>query len=107
MHLGEIGEVTPKALAQELGLTTGAMTAMVDRLEASRLVLRRPNPDDRRSLYVRLSPTGQEAREHVYRRYFEAVSHADGTWRPDDTASAIDALEHIAQSIRSTISVTE
>jgi DNA-binding MarR family transcriptional regulator len=107
MHLGEIGEVTPKALARELGLTTGAMTAMVDRLEAAQLVLRRPNPHDRRSLYVRLSPTGQDARAEVYRRYFEAVAHANDSWRPDGAADAIEVLEHIAQAIRTTISPTE
>lgn len=103
MHLGEIGEVTPKALARELSLTTGAMTSMVDRLEAARLVLRRPNPDDRRSLYVRLSPTGEEARETVYRRYFEAVGNAVDTWHPVHGPQAIEVLEHMATVIRTTI----
>ncbi|MHC5797645.1 MarR family winged helix-turn-helix transcriptional regulator [Lacisediminihabitans sp. FW035] len=104
MHLGEMGEVTPKALAKELALTTGAMTSMVDRLEAAGLVLRRPNPVDRRSLFVRLSPRGEEAREEVYRRYFEAVTEAVDTWHPQNGPRAIDVLEHVATAIRSTIS---
>ncbi len=103
MHLGETGEVTPKALAVELGLTTGAMTSMVDRLEAARLVFRRPNPDDRRSLFVRLSPAGEEAREEVYRRYFEAVSHAVDTSLSLREPATIEVLEHVAAAIRTTI----
>jgi DNA-binding MarR family transcriptional regulator len=103
MHLGEMGEVTPKALARELALTTGAMTSMVDRLEAAGLVLRRPNPIDRRSLFVRLSPRGEEAREEVYRRYFAAVTDAVDTWHPVTGPQAIDVLEHVATAIRTTI----
>src|SRR5215467_8284105 len=46
------GVTTPKALAQYTGLSSGATTAMLDRLEKSELIARRPNPKDRRSTHI-------------------------------------------------------
>lgn len=46
------GVATPSALARHTGLTSGATTALVDRLERAGLVERRPNPDDRRGTLI-------------------------------------------------------
>ena len=46
------GLTTPKELAQYTGLSSGATTAMLDRLEKSALISRRPNPEDRRSTHI-------------------------------------------------------
>jgi DNA-binding MarR family transcriptional regulator len=46
------GLTTPKELAQYTGLSSGATTAMLDRLEKSELIARRPNPRDRRSTHI-------------------------------------------------------
>lgn len=46
------GVATPTALARHTGLTSGATTAMLDRLEASEMIERRPNPNDRRGSLI-------------------------------------------------------
>jgi len=46
------GFATPSQLARYTGLSSGATTAMLDRLEKARLIERRPNPEDRRSTHV-------------------------------------------------------
>jgi len=46
------GVATPSELAQFTGLSSGATTAMLDRLEKSELIARRPNPKDRRSTHI-------------------------------------------------------
>jgi len=51
--LGEIGLATPGQLAHATGLTTGAITGIVDRLEKAGYARREPNPNDRRSLLIR------------------------------------------------------
>lgn len=43
---------TPSELARHTGLTSGATTAMLDRLERAGLIERRPNPDDRRGTLI-------------------------------------------------------
>lgn len=46
-------------IAAELGITTGGASKLVDRIEASGHCRRRPNPDDRRSSLLELTPAGQ------------------------------------------------
>jgi len=46
-------------IAIELGITTGGTSKLVDRIEASGYCRRLPNPDDRRSSLLELTPAGQ------------------------------------------------
>lgn len=46
------GVSTPSKLARHTGLTSGATTAMLDRLEKAGLIERQPNPDDRRGTLI-------------------------------------------------------
>jgi len=46
------GVSTPSELARHTGLTSGATTAMLDRLEKAGLIERRPNPHDRRGTLI-------------------------------------------------------
>ena len=50
--LGEMGVATPGQLATATGLTTGAITGIVDRLEKAGYAKRAPNPNDRRSVLI-------------------------------------------------------
>jgi DNA-binding MarR family transcriptional regulator len=46
------GTTTPSKLAKHTGLTSGATTAMLDRLEKAGLIERKPNPNDRRGTLI-------------------------------------------------------
>lgn len=50
--LAERGRMTPGELAQATGLTTGAITGIVDRLVKAGFAARIANPNDRRSVIV-------------------------------------------------------
>lgn len=50
-----------RAIGESLGLTTGATTALVDRLEKAGYVRREPHPSDRRSTLTMLTDTGLAA----------------------------------------------
>jgi DNA-binding MarR family transcriptional regulator len=50
--LAERGRMTPGELAQETGLTTGAITGIVDRLSKAGYAARVAHPTDRRSVIV-------------------------------------------------------
>lgn len=50
--------LTPSELARSLMLSPGGMTNRIDRLEEAGWVQRQPDPDDRRSLSVVLTPEG-------------------------------------------------
>ena len=51
---------TPGKLAEKQGLSSGAMTNRLDRLQEDGLIRRRPDTDDRRSLQVELTEKGHE-----------------------------------------------
>lgn len=51
-HLIAAGPLSPTVLAERLGLSTAAVTTVIDRLEASGHARRVPNPDDRRGTLV-------------------------------------------------------
>jgi DNA-binding MarR family transcriptional regulator len=44
---------------EELSITVGGASKLVDRIEAARLCRRRVNPDDRRSQIIELTPAGR------------------------------------------------
>jgi len=46
------GIASPSELSKYTGLTSGATTAMLDRLEKANLIIRKPNPNDRRSVLI-------------------------------------------------------
>ncbi len=63
----------PRELARSVLITSGAMTARVDRLERLGLVERQSDPDDRRAIRIRLTKTG----ERIAAQALEAVLDAD------------------------------
>lgn len=88
--------VTPKQAGEYLELSTGAMTSLVDRLEKREHIERRPNPDDRRSILLHLTPSGADvAREigDVYRAAFRAVV------APDDRVPLADAFDRLGGAL--------
>lgn len=48
-------------IAGALSITTGGVSKLVDAIEASGYCKRRPNPDDRRSSIIELTPAGKKA----------------------------------------------
>jgi DNA-binding MarR family transcriptional regulator len=57
---------TPGELAARLGLTTGSVTAMLDRLERMGYLTRSPDPSDRRKVLVRSAPRAAQAALQLY-----------------------------------------
>jgi DNA-binding MarR family transcriptional regulator len=51
-----VEEITPRELSRQLGLTTGSVTTMLDRLEKLAYLTRTPHPDDRRKTLIRVTP---------------------------------------------------
>ena len=52
-----LGPITAGRLAEETGLTTGAVTFMLDRLEEAGMVTRRRDTEDRRRVWVESVPS--------------------------------------------------
>jgi DNA-binding MarR family transcriptional regulator len=68
------GSISAGQLATEAGLTTGAVTAVLDRLEAKELVRRVADPQDRRRILVEVT---EKQRQEAARLYFPLKAMAD------------------------------
>lgn len=59
--IGSSEQIRMKPLAENLGVTTGTLTVMIDRLQKSGYVQRQPDPSDGRAFNVVLTKKGEEA----------------------------------------------
>ena len=64
--LDRVGQLTPGEIAVQTGLTSGAVTAMLDRLERLGLVRRLPDPSDRRRVLVELTDEARQIAAEIY-----------------------------------------
>jgi DNA-binding MarR family transcriptional regulator len=62
-------QLTPTELAKHRMMTSGGMTAALDRLVRKGLVERVPNPDDRRGSLVRLTDTGLDVIDEAMQQH--------------------------------------
>jgi DNA-binding MarR family transcriptional regulator len=66
--LEQRGRMTAGALAEEARLTSGAITAVIDRLERAGYAQRVPDPDDRRRVLVEATPKAHALAEELMGR---------------------------------------
>src|SRR5215217_3774472 len=77
-HLAQHGQLSPSALGQLLGLSSGGITALVQRLESAGHVVRRRHPTDGRSVLVALSDELVERAEEAYGPLVDDLEQTDG-----------------------------
>ncbi|HTZ92355.1 MAG TPA: MarR family transcriptional regulator [Streptosporangiaceae bacterium] len=72
-------------IASELGITTGGTSKLVDRIEASGFCRRLPNPADRRSSLLELTPEGQRMLAEAGIAFDEELRRLLGSAVPERT----------------------
>jgi DNA-binding MarR family transcriptional regulator len=92
-HLQEAGGLTPGQLADRLALTSGAVTALIDRLERLGWAERSAHPSDRRSLIVRTARGADSEAVQLYRPFARAVTAAAGRMSAAQREAAVRFLE--------------
>jgi DNA-binding MarR family transcriptional regulator len=80
------GGVTAGELAKETGLTTGAVTGIVDRLWKAGFVERCKEPNDRRKVIVRALPEGEERIGPLFTPLSEAISETLSEYSEEELA---------------------
>ena len=100
-HLIATGPLTPTALADRLGLSSGAVTSVIDRLETLGHVHRTPNPADRRGTLVVPEPASVgRAMSRIVPMVTE-VDRAIHSFDPNEQAVITRYLESVVATYRS------
>jgi DNA-binding MarR family transcriptional regulator len=93
-----LGTATPRQLAEATGLTTGAITGIVDRLEKAGFAERQPNPADRRSILVH-ARRSEELIERTGRIFASLSAAMDGLDARYSAAERALIHRHLADTI--------
>jgi DNA-binding MarR family transcriptional regulator len=89
--LDQHGSMSAGDLAEASRLTTGAITAVIDRLERAGYARRVPDPSDRRRVLVEMTPkAGEAAMELMVAPYQELYAPLAARYSDDDLRLLID-----------------
>jgi DNA-binding MarR family transcriptional regulator len=94
------GAATAGRLSELMGLTTGAVTRVIDRLEQAGYVRRVPDPADRRRVIVELVPEKMAAIEATMARFGEKSAIEMGRYSEAELAVINDFLTRMAAITR-------
>jgi DNA-binding MarR family transcriptional regulator len=91
------GPVTAGRLAKHSGLTTGTITGIVDRLARAGFAGREPNPDDRRSVIIRVLPGAEldRLRNQVFAPFGRAMAAVAAGYSPAELATITSYLRRV------------
>jgi len=100
--LSRLGPSTAGELATHTGLTSGAITGVVDRLVKAGYAQREPNPRDRRSVIVtRLpSPAGDRLGPEVFAPLGQAIAALSAQYQPTELAAIASYLAGLTDILR-------
>jgi DNA-binding MarR family transcriptional regulator len=95
------GPMTAGKLAETTGLTTGAITGIIDRLSAAGMVVREPDPGDRRRVIVRVA--AEEPNNRVspfYRSIKRRIEAACSRYSEKEMLLLIEFYEQTMNALR-------
>ena len=90
--IGRLGPLTAGQLAAESGLTTGAVTFILDRLEEAGMVTRRRDTEDRRRVWVEIVPEAQQRLAGLQQPVAEEMRQVAQKFKADELAVVRDFM---------------
>ncbi len=97
--LGACGELRMKELAEKMGITTGSLTVLVDRLVRAEMVERRPTEGDRRSIQVALTPRGESLFDQHHVLHTQLSQELAAALEPGEIPVFLDMLRRLIARI--------
>lgn len=98
------GAVTPKIMAEKLGLSSGATAILLNRLEQRGLIVRKPHPTDRRGVLISLGDSDElEEFSAIRQRVRDANREVYESLSPEDAKTVRTFLMRTLKSSRETL----
>jgi DNA-binding MarR family transcriptional regulator len=92
------GAASQQRLAARIGVDRTTMVALIDALEAKRLVSRRRDPSDRRAYMVEATPAGRKTLQGALKAVKVAEEQALASLTATDAATFKQTLQRLAQA---------
>ncbi len=94
-------ELAPKQLGRSLLLSGAGVTNRLDRLEELKLIIRRPDPYDRRGLQIKLTHTGLKLIDRVLPDLIELERHMAARLGRHEVGKLVKLLDKVSRSVQS------
>jgi DNA-binding MarR family transcriptional regulator len=98
--LASAGPMTAGELADATGLTTGAITGVIDRLQEAGFVRREDDPNDRRRVIVRVIPKRSREIDRLFEFLSAAMTDLGASYSNRDLATIVDFMTRSNQLLR-------
>ncbi len=86
------GEMMISELSHKLNLSNSTVSGIIDRMEKQQLVERVRSEEDRRIVYVKVSPKFDEMHKEAYKKMEKAFEELLNSGSPEEIAKIIDGL---------------
>lgn len=100
VHLARVGETRMGELAEVLGITQGAVTPVIDRLVERGWAERFSAQDDRRSVWVRLTPAGVAFVDDLYRLREKHFYQVSSLMQPEEVLALYQGMTSLLNAWR-------
>jgi len=91
------GSLSPAVLAERTGVTRATITGLVDTLERDGLVVRSPDPEDRRMLSVGITPRGEKLLRKILPSHFRQMAWLMEPLSESDRKTLVRLLTKVLQ----------
>jgi len=91
--------MTQKELVQVAAVEQPTMANTLNRMERDGLIVRTPDPDDRRSARIALTPLGLERAEAAFRVAVEVNGIATSALQPEERPAFYDMLRRVVSAL--------
>jgi len=102
--IGRLGPLTAGRLAEESGLTTGAVTFILDRLEEAGMVTRRRDTEDRRRVWVEIVPDAQQRLRDLQQPVADEMRRVSQHFGEDELAIVRDYMRQAKEAFQRQVS---
>ncbi|MGH9616045.1 MAG: MarR family winged helix-turn-helix transcriptional regulator [Acidobacteriaceae bacterium] len=92
------GSMTPGTLGKWMGLSSGGVTVMLDRLGNAGFIQRASNPADRRSILVRANPR----KAHKIQSHYAQINREVEAFLAESPAAELEAANRFLERINTT-----
>ena len=92
-------QVSIRDLAEELGVTSGGVSQMIDSLVKSDMVCRTTSKEDRRVVYLSISESAKKRLDHISSYLHERMERAMKKLSRDDWMQLADSLRKVLEAL--------
>jgi len=92
--------LSPSELAKRTSVSRGTMTQFIDAIEKDGFAERIDDPNDKRGMFVRLTPKGLEVLNKVLPMYFATLDAATKILTPEDRNNWLSIMEKLQSGLK-------